>query len=168
MCCVYIGEVDKMNKKMKTVEECEVPVVSEDYLADAEKGAALLKISSHTISSWGAPRHSLPSQAEDLTDFGSHSFKSAGVCAVALWLYMRLWCMCTAGSSKMKLTVKGSSAVDPESGGLELPAQLSACCVLECMCSVPWRVVCPMVYMYMCTMICALAWCVVCDDVCSV
>ena len=33
--------------------------------------------------------------------------------------------MCPAGPSKMKLMVKGSSAVDPESGGLELPAQLS-------------------------------------------
>jgi poly [ADP-ribose] polymerase len=86
-----------MNKKMKDVQECEVPVVAEDYLEDAEKGGALLKIPAHTISSWGAPRHSLPSPAEDLTDSGSQSFKSAG-------------------PSKMKLTVKGSSAVDPESG----------------------------------------------------
>ena len=81
--CLCVDEVDKMNKKMKAVQECEVPVVAEDYLDDAKKGAALLKISSHTISSWGAPRHSLPSPAEDLTDFGSHS-KSAGVCVVAL------------------------------------------------------------------------------------
>jgi poly [ADP-ribose] polymerase len=97
ICISSQGELDKMNKKMKDVQECEVPVVAEDYLEDAEKGGALLKIPAHTISSWGAPRHSLPSPAEDLTDSGSQSFKSAG-------------------PSKMKLTVKGSSAVDPESG----------------------------------------------------
>lgn len=74
-----VGEVEKMSKKMQEVEECEVPVVHEDYLGDARKGAALLKIPSHTISSWGAPRHSLPSAAEDMTDFGNCSFKSAGV-----------------------------------------------------------------------------------------
>ena len=82
--CWCVGELDKMNKKMKDVQECEVPVVAEDYLEDAEKGGALLKIPAHTISSWGAPRHSLPSPAEDLTDSGSQSFKSAGVCPVTL------------------------------------------------------------------------------------
>lgn len=67
-------EVDKMTKKMQEVEECDVPVVAEDFLVDAAKGAALLKIPSHTISSWGAPRHSLPT---DEPDYGK-SFKSKG------------------------------------------------------------------------------------------
>ena len=66
-----------MSKKMGEVVECEVPVVDEEYLDDAGIGAALLKIPTHTISSWGAPRHSLPSTGEDMTDSG-HSFKSAG------------------------------------------------------------------------------------------
>ena len=66
-----------MSAKMAQVEDCDVPVVSEDFLEDAEKGAALLKIPNHTISEWGAPRHSLPS---DTTDFGGggKSFKSTG------------------------------------------------------------------------------------------
>ena len=47
-------ELDKMSKKMCEVEECEVPVVKEDYLDDAAKGAALLKIPT-TQSANGAP-----------------------------------------------------------------------------------------------------------------
>ena len=59
---------------MVEVEECEVPVVGEDYLTDAAKGGALLKIPSHTISTWGAPRHSLPVDKSEL----GKSFKSMG------------------------------------------------------------------------------------------
>lgn len=77
ICIVFEGEVDKMSKRMLEVEEYEVPVVDEDYLNDARSGGgALLKISSHTISSWGAPRHSLPSA--DMTDDPGHSSKSTG------------------------------------------------------------------------------------------
>ena len=74
------GEVEKMGKKMVEVEGSEVPVVAEAYLEDARKGGALLKIPSHTISSWGAPRHSLTSSAaeDEMTDCGGHSFKSTG------------------------------------------------------------------------------------------
>lgn len=64
-----------MSLKMEAVEECEVPVVSEDFLEEAKKGAALLKIPAATISDWGAPRHALP--AEDF-DCGGKSFKSSG------------------------------------------------------------------------------------------
>ena len=72
------GEVDKMSKKMAEAQECEVPVVDEAFLEDAGKGAALLKIVPHKISSWGAPRHSLPSLAEeDMTD-SAHVFESTG------------------------------------------------------------------------------------------
>ena len=63
-----------MAKKMCEVEECDVPVVDEEFLSDAAKGAALLKIPSHTISSWGAPRHSLPVDEPDYPK----SFKSMG------------------------------------------------------------------------------------------
>lgn len=41
------AELDKMGKKMQEVEECDVPVVTEDFLTDAAKGAALLKIPTH-------------------------------------------------------------------------------------------------------------------------
>lgn len=66
-----------MSKKMNEVEACDVPVVSEEFLNDAVKGGALLKIPTHTISDWGAPRHSLPA---DDTDYfgGGKSFKSTG------------------------------------------------------------------------------------------
>ena len=74
--CLYAGEVDKMSKKMAKVEEVEVPVVTEEFLEDASKGGALLKIPSHTISSWGAPRHSLAAP-EDETD-APMAFKSSG------------------------------------------------------------------------------------------
>ena len=66
-----------MSAKMREVESCDVPVVSEDFLEDAAKGAALLKIPNYTISKWGAPRHSLPT---DTIDFGGgKSYKSTGM-----------------------------------------------------------------------------------------
>ena len=64
-----------MSSRMVEVEDCDVPVVSKDYLEEAGKGAALLKIPAYTISDWGAPRHSLPSS--EYTD-GGKSFKSQG------------------------------------------------------------------------------------------
>ena len=75
MRCVLVcsGEVEKMSVKMKEVESCDVPVVDEVFLENAETGGALLKIPSHTISGWGAPRHALPSAAQEL--------ESAGVCS---------------------------------------------------------------------------------------
>ena len=72
------AELDKMSKKMREVEECDVPVVKEEFLEAAAGGGALLKIPPHTISSWGAPRHSLT--AEEMTDCGVRgALKSAGM-----------------------------------------------------------------------------------------
>ena len=73
----HAEELEKMSKKMVEVENCEIPVVDEEFLDDAAKGAALLKIPTHTISGWGAPRHSLPA---DDTDYfgGGKSYKSTG------------------------------------------------------------------------------------------
>lgn len=81
-----------MGKKMQEVEECDVPVVTEDFLADAAKGAALLKIPTHTISSWGAPRHSLPT---DEPEYGK-SFKSKGE-------RRRPCCLCERGHPSTKI-----------------------------------------------------------------
>ena len=66
-----------MSKKMEEVKSHDIPVVSEDYLADAAKGGALLKIPSHTISSWGAPRYSVPSTTDE-HDGGPVLAKSKG------------------------------------------------------------------------------------------
>ena len=88
LCCLFsLEELDKASKRMVEVEECEVPVVGEDYLQDAVKGGALLKIPSHTISSWGAPRHSLPADEPD----SGRSFKSRGEPPpeVANYMYQR-------------------------------------------------------------------------------
>ncbi|XP_064402675.1 poly [ADP-ribose] polymerase 1-like isoform X3 [Halichondria panicea] len=93
ICISSEAELEKMSSRMVEVEDSDVPVVSEDYLEEAGKGAALLKIPSHTISDWGAPRHSLPSS--EYTD-GGKSFKSQG-------------------PSKVKVMVKGGAAVDPDS-----------------------------------------------------
>ncbi len=73
---VIAEELEKMSKKMVEVKECDVPVVSEDFLEEARKGAALLKIPGSTISEWGAPRHSLPAEGTDVD--GGKSFKSLG------------------------------------------------------------------------------------------
>ena len=70
-------ELEKMSKKMQEVKECDVPVVSEDFLEEAAKGAALIKIPGSTISEWGAPRHALPVDDDDLWE-GGKSFKSTG------------------------------------------------------------------------------------------
>ena len=62
-----------MNSKMEMVEDLEIPVVGVEFLKAAASGGALLKISSCTISPWGAPRHSI-----DLDSEGGKSFKSNG------------------------------------------------------------------------------------------
>ncbi len=59
---------------MSAIKELDVPVVSIDFLDDATKGGALLKIPTHTISPWGAPRHSLAVEQPDL----GRAFKSKG------------------------------------------------------------------------------------------
>lgn len=61
---------------MVDVGECDVPVVTEEYLDDAGQGAALLKIPTYTISDWGAPRHFLP-PAHSIGS-GGKSFQSHG------------------------------------------------------------------------------------------
>ena len=73
------------------MKECEVPVVDEAYLEDARKGGALLKIPSHTISSWGAPRLSLT--AEEMTDCGTTSFKSSGALPLPSTTDSCVWCV---------------------------------------------------------------------------
>ncbi len=74
-----------MSVKMEEVEECDVPVVDVDYLDKAASGAALLKIPGSTISSWGAPRHSV-----SLDNVGTardeKTFKSVGKMKTVLCL----------------------------------------------------------------------------------
>eukprot|EP00731_Ephydatia_muelleri_P028216 Em0019g1089a len=64
ICISNKKEVEKMSKMMKEVKSHDIPVVGEDYLADVAKGGALLKIPTHTISSWDSPRESVPSASD--------------------------------------------------------------------------------------------------------
>ena len=50
---LLLGEVDKMSKKMKEVQQNNICVVSEEYLDDVQKGGGLVKIMAYKISSWG-------------------------------------------------------------------------------------------------------------------
>ena len=70
-----------MSKKMQEVEQCAVPVVDEEFLEDARKGNARLKITAHTISSWGGSS-STSNPASDEPDYGQPSFKSKGCVTV--------------------------------------------------------------------------------------
>ncbi len=127
-------ELDKASKRMSEVEDLEVPVVTMDYLDDAANGGALLKIPTHTISSWGAPRHSLPVDEPNV----AKTFKSRGRALGGLG-YSQVASqevLCT-GPSKVKVMVKGAAAVDPESGMFVLMAD--GLLGESCSCVQVWR-----------------------------
>ena len=69
ICISNQSEIDKQSKSINKVMDCDVPVVDVEYLDNIDSGGALAKITSHKISSWGAPRDVLPSKEE--TDFGA-------------------------------------------------------------------------------------------------
>uniref|UniRef100_A0ABM0LXA4 NAD(+) ADP-ribosyltransferase n=1 Tax=Saccoglossus kowalevskii TaxID=10224 RepID=A0ABM0LXA4_SACKO len=102
-CCISTAaEVKKMNKKMKDAKSADVHVVAEDFLDDVKKGGVALMIMKHSIASWGSDPHGRiggvtqvdkgPSQEELL----EQKYK--------------------IGDDKLKMMVKGGSAVDPNSG----------------------------------------------------
>jgi poly [ADP-ribose] polymerase len=98
LCISNQAEIDKQSKNMNKVMECDVPVVPVDYLKDAAKGGALGKIAVHKISSWGASRDALPVATPGPS--GSQLEEK---------LYESV-------AQKRKLTMKGGSVVDPDSG----------------------------------------------------
>ncbi|KAK1888969.1 Poly [ADP-ribose] polymerase 1 [Dissostichus eleginoides] len=113
LCLSTKKEVEKMSKKMEEVRDAGVRVVSEDFLKDIKSSGKALQelVSLHAISPWGAevkaevkaeaPAPSVASKS------GTPAAKSTGRVKEE------------EGSSKtkkMKLTVKGGAAVDPDSG----------------------------------------------------
>ena len=64
ICISNKAELDKRTKVVDKIKECDVPVVDVEFLDDAAQGGALVKIPPHTISSWGAPRHTLVGKEE--------------------------------------------------------------------------------------------------------
>ncbi|KAK1796119.1 hypothetical protein P4O66_009200 [Electrophorus voltai] len=104
-------EVEKMSKKMEEVRDAGVRVVAEDFLTDIKSSGKALQelISLHGISPWGAevkveaqapPAASKSTGAVTSKSTGRGKEEEAG----------------GSKSKKMKLTVKGGAAVDPDSG----------------------------------------------------
>ncbi|XP_029448906.1 poly [ADP-ribose] polymerase 1 [Rhinatrema bivittatum] len=110
LCVSTQKEIDKMNKKMEEVKAANVRVVSESFLSEAESGKSFQELLTlHALSSWGAEVKKedmdVATAQQTLAPF---SGKSAGKVKEE------------QGPSnlekKMKLTVKGGAAVDPDSG----------------------------------------------------
>ncbi|XP_026855307.2 poly [ADP-ribose] polymerase 1 isoform X2 [Electrophorus electricus] len=103
-------EVEKMSKKMEEVRDAGVRVVAEDFLTDIKSSGKALQelISLHGISPWGAEvkvEAQAPPAASKST--GAVTSKSTGRGKEEEG---------GSKSKKMKLTVKGGAAVDPDSG----------------------------------------------------
>uniref|UniRef100_A0A672PEC1 Poly [ADP-ribose] polymerase n=1 Tax=Sinocyclocheilus grahami TaxID=75366 RepID=A0A672PEC1_SINGR len=110
ICLSSKREIEKMSKKMEEVRDAGVRVVAEDILTDIkESGKALQElISLHAISPWGAEvKVESQAAAPASKSTGAHSSKSTSRVKEEEG---------GSKSKKMKLTVKGGAAVDPDSG----------------------------------------------------
>ncbi|XP_055492366.1 poly [ADP-ribose] polymerase 1 [Leucoraja erinacea] len=110
LCVSSQKEVDKMSKKMEEVKAASVRVVSEDFLLDLRSGKGLPDLlSAHAISPWGAEVSKPPAAAAAAKSAGNKAAKNAS---------SKVKQEEGSGKSekKMKLTVKGGGAVDPDSG----------------------------------------------------
>uniref|UniRef100_A0A671NI15 Poly [ADP-ribose] polymerase n=1 Tax=Sinocyclocheilus anshuiensis TaxID=1608454 RepID=A0A671NI15_9TELE len=110
LCLSSKKEIEKMSKKMEEVRDAGVRVVAEDFLtAIKESGKALQElISLHAISPWGAEvKVESQAAAPASKSTGAHSSKSTSRVKEEEG---------GSKSKKMKLTVKGGAAVDPDSG----------------------------------------------------
>uniref|UniRef100_A0A671XEB0 Poly [ADP-ribose] polymerase n=1 Tax=Sparus aurata TaxID=8175 RepID=A0A671XEB0_SPAAU len=108
LCFSTKKEVEKMTKKMEEVRDAGVRVVSEDFLTDIKSSGKAMQelVSLHAISPWGA-EVKVEAQAPSVASkSGTPAAKSTG----------RVKEEEGKGSKKMKLTVKGGAAVDPDSG----------------------------------------------------
>ncbi|XP_023662803.1 poly [ADP-ribose] polymerase 1 [Paramormyrops kingsleyae] len=110
LCISTKKEVEKMSKKMEEVKEAGVRVVSEDFLTNL-RGSGKDKqelLSVHGISPWGAevkleataPAAAAPTKSSGMAGKSTGRVEEEG----------------GSKAKKMKLTVKGGAAVDPDSG----------------------------------------------------
>uniref|UniRef100_A0A8C5PLH5 Poly [ADP-ribose] polymerase n=1 Tax=Leptobrachium leishanense TaxID=445787 RepID=A0A8C5PLH5_9ANUR len=111
LCVSTAKEVEKMNKKMEDVQAANVRVVSEEFLNELGSGKSVQDLTSqHGISAWGAEikKETVQAPPPKQKSSGAAGGRSAGKVKEE------------QGSSKlekkMKLTVKGGAAIDPESG----------------------------------------------------
>uniref|UniRef100_A0A8C7RKN6 Poly [ADP-ribose] polymerase n=1 Tax=Oncorhynchus mykiss TaxID=8022 RepID=A0A8C7RKN6_ONCMY len=109
LCLSTKKEVEKRSKKMEEAEEAGVRVVSEDFLTDIKSSGKALQelVSLHAISPWGA-EVKLETQAQSAA---SRSGAMAGKSTKRVKEEEGV----SKASKKMKLTVKGGAAVDPDS-----------------------------------------------------
>ncbi|KAB0344398.1 hypothetical protein FD754_021324 [Muntiacus muntjak] len=111
LCISTKKEVDKMNKKMEEVKEANIRVVSEDFLQDISASTKSLQelLSTHLLSPWGAevkvePVEAVAPRGKSGTVPSKKSkgpIKEEGT---------------NKSEKRMKLTLKGGAAVDPDSG----------------------------------------------------
>ncbi|XP_010225276.1 PREDICTED: poly [ADP-ribose] polymerase 1-like, partial [Tinamus guttatus] len=103
-------DVEKMNKKMEEVKEAKVRVVSEEFLQDVKTSSRGFQelLSLHALSPWGAE---VKMEHQEVSVDGKCSkpsnMKSAGKVKEEQGP--------SKSEKKMKLTVKGGAAVDPDS-----------------------------------------------------
>ncbi|XP_078256074.1 poly [ADP-ribose] polymerase 1 [Rhinoraja longicauda] len=123
LCISSQKEVDKMSKKMEEVKAANVRVVSEDFLLDLRSGKGLPDLlSAHAIFPWGAEVSEPPAVAAAAA--AATAAKSTGnkvaKNASSKVKQRKPGYLGKFGSGKsekkMKLTVKGGGAVDPDSG----------------------------------------------------
>ncbi|XP_066093274.1 poly [ADP-ribose] polymerase 1 [Saccopteryx bilineata] len=111
LCISTKKEVEKMNKKMEEVKEGNVRVVSEDFLQDITASTKSLQevVSAHILSPWGAEVKAEPVEVvapkgksgSAVSKKSKDPVKEEGV---------------NKSEKRMKLTLKGGAAVDPDSG----------------------------------------------------
>ncbi|KAH9512499.1 Poly [ADP-ribose] polymerase 1, partial [Bulinus truncatus] len=98
------GDVEKKTKPVKEAELNEVHVVAEDFLADCKGGDISQLIAKHSIAPWGS----------DLEKkIGQRPMKSSSKSVMSARDEARYT---KSVPSKIKMTVKGGAAVDPDSG----------------------------------------------------
>ncbi|XP_052769011.1 poly [ADP-ribose] polymerase 1-like [Mya arenaria] len=99
-------EVDKKSKSIKEAESMDVHVVDETFLEKVTKGGAALLITQHSIATWGSD----PEKRIALTAVTKSIGKSKGVSKRDETMFTKNL------PDKLKMTVKGGAAVDPDSG----------------------------------------------------
>uniref|UniRef100_A0A9L0SUW9 Poly [ADP-ribose] polymerase n=1 Tax=Equus caballus TaxID=9796 RepID=A0A9L0SUW9_HORSE len=111
LCISTQKEVEKMNKKMEEVKEANLRVVSEDFLQDVSTSTKSLQelLSAHILSPWGAEVKAEPVEVAAPRGKSGAALPKKSKGPVK-----------EEGSNKsekrMKLTLKGGAAVDPDSG----------------------------------------------------
>ncbi|XP_040407174.1 poly [ADP-ribose] polymerase 1 [Cygnus olor] len=111
LCISTQKDLEKMSKKMEEVKEAKVRVVSEEFLQDVKSSSKSFQelLSIHAISPWGAE---IKMEHHEVAVDGKCSkpqhTKSAGKVKEEQGP--------SKSEKKMKLTVKGGAAVDPDSG----------------------------------------------------